>query len=384
MADLMNDVFKNGAPFVGRATDPAISNVSMGLVDFAAQFPTPLDPTELIALAEEASLYRWIPAKRTMLQAETWREIDLLNYMSGTSYATFADGACPEEFTHDGDNLSVTLKNTGAKKSLTISDIMHSAGVTGLAMGAINRLLGPAQAAEGLPGFSDSRSEVVGAIADLKEKEVRLAGVLVVNALDRLCVRGNASSNALEFDGIERLLASGSGVAIPASFTGTFSAITYDRFLVESPIRPTVIVGHPTALQELQAGYFQLGFQGSTTVMVSDGNRLVPGYSFASNLNTAVGTLSVVGDINFSRTNTGNGTFQSALYGMRTTHNGDALVYRSVQIPLSYKDLAPGCTAVSFQLWEKSALVVKNKRFHSNWTGIFTGRILSNLPLVNA
>lgn len=381
MTDQMNDV---GAPLVQRATDPLVSNVSMGLVDFAAQFPTPLDPTELLAMAEEASLYRTLPVKRTMLQAETWREMTSLSYLSGSSYSTFADGACPEEFTHNGANTTITLKNTGAKKSLTISDIMHSAGVTGLAMGAINRLLGPAQANEGLPGYQNAQSEVLGAIADLKEKEIVAAGVLVVNALDRLLVRGNATNNALEFDGIERLLVTGSGVNSPASSTGTFTALGYDRFLAESPIRPTTIMGHPTALQELQAGYFQLGFQGSTQLLVSEGKRLVPGYNFASNVNTSVGTLALVGDINFARTNTGGGTFQSNLYGVRAIHNGENLLYRSVQIPLSYKDLAPGCTAISFQLWEKSALIVKNKPFHSNFGAIFTGRIVSTVPFVNA
>lgn len=383
MSEMINDA-AGGAPFVSRATDPVVSNVNMGLVDFAAQFPTPLDPTEVINLAEEATLYSWIPAKNTMLQAETWRELTSLAYMSGSSYATFADGACPEEFTHDGTNTTVTLKNVGAKKSLTISDIMHSAAVSALPMGAINRLLGPARN-EGTPGaLNYGQAELVATIANLKEKEVTLAAVLTVNALDRILARGNSSTNSLEFDGVETLLNTGTGVHTPATTTGSFTALAYDRFLVESPVRPTVLMGHPATLQELQAGYFQLGFQNSMQLVVSEGSRLVPGYNFASSVNTAVGTLSLVADLNFARTNTGGGTFQASIYGVRAIHNGEQLIYRPVQIPLSYKDLAPGCTAISFQVWEKSALVIKNRRFHSNWRGIFTGRIVTQVPIIGA
>lgn len=371
-----------GAPFVERAADPVVSNVGTP-ADFSAQFPTPLDPTELLELAEAVDLYRFIPAKRTMLQAETWREMTSLVYTSGSYWSTFSDGTCPEEYTHDGENTTVTLKNVGAKKSLTISDIMHSAAVAALPMGAINRLLGPAQT-EGLPGANGAQSEIVGAIRDLKEKEVVLAGVLVLNALDKLLAVGNKTTNSLEFDGIQTLLVSGSGVNVPTSFTGTFTALAYDRFLVESPVRPTVLFGHPAALQELQAGYFQLGFQASQQIMFQNGSRIVPGYNFASSVNTAVGALSLVADTNFTRTSTGGGTFQSAIYGVRATHNGDRLMYRAVQIPLAYKDLMPGCTAISFMLWEKSALVIKNIKFHSNYTAIFTGRIVSVVPAVNA
>lgn len=369
------------APLVTRATDPVVSNVGTP-TDFAAQFPTPLDPTELLRLAEEVNLYRYIPVKRTMLQAETWREMTSLVYTSGTTWIAFADGACPEEYTHDGTNQTITLKNVGAKKSLTISDIMHSAAIAALPMGAINRLLGPAVTGEGLPGVNNVQSEMLGAIADLKEKEVVLAGVLVLNGIDRLLVKGNSSSNSLEFDGVEKWLVSGSGVSMPASFTGTFSALTYDRFLFETPVRPTVLMGHPAALQEVQSGYYQLGFQASQQIIFNAGNRIVPGYNFASSVNTAVGTISLVSDSNFTRTNTGGSTFQASIYGIRATHNGEQLLYRPVQIPLAIKDLMPGCTAISFELWEKSGLVIKNRPFHTNWTGLFSGRIVTGFPTV--
>lgn len=381
MSDLIQDM-AGGAPFVERQADPVISPTYATPSDFAAQWATPLDPTEVIAMAEEASLYKYLPVLRTTLKEETWRELNSLAFTSGSAYVSFADGVCPEEFTHGGANTTVTLKNQGAKKSLGISDIMHSMGVAALPMGGINNMLGPVKAFEGLPGFQNADAATVGRIVDMKEQEILLATILTINGQDRLLAVGNDASNSLEYDGIETYLATGTACHVPATTTGAFTALAYDRFLAESTVRPTVIMGHPTALQEVQSGYFALGFQQSQQVVFADGNRIVPGYNFASSVNTAVGTLSMVGDLNFTRTNTGASTFQSTLYSLRMSHNGVPLVYRRVQIPLSYKDLQPGCTAISFQVWEKSALIIKHSCAHSAAPYLFSGRIVTTSPVI--
>ena len=381
----MTDLIQNmagGEPFVERQADPVISPAYATPGDFAAQWATPLDPTEVIAMAEEASLYKYLPVLRTNLKEETWRELNALAFTSGSAYVSFADGVCPEEFSHSGSNTTVTLKNQGAKKSLGISDIMHSMGVAQLPMGGINNMLGPVKAFEGLPGFQNADTATVGRIVDMKAQEILLATILTINGQDRLLAVGTVVGNSLEYDGIETYLATGTACHVPATTTGAFTALGYDRFLSESVVRPTVVMGHPTALQELQSGYFALGFQQSQQVVFADGNRIVPGYNFASSVNTAVGTLSMVGDLNFTRTNTGASTFQSTIYSLRMSHNGVPLVYRRVQIPLSYKDLMPGCTAISFQVWEKSALVLKHGCAHSAFPALFSGRIVTTSPVI--
>ena len=109
---------------VFRATDPVtLPRPYVAPTDFAAQSPTPLDPTEIIAMCEEVTLLQSIPREGTALKEHTWRELNSLAFTSGSSYIAFADGECPEEYTHDGSNTTVTLKNLGAKKSLSISDI---------------------------------------------------------------------------------------------------------------------------------------------------------------------------------------------------------------------------------------------------------------------
>ena len=132
--------------FVNRATDPVISPAAATPIDFAAQFPQPLDTSELVVMCEELGLWKALPELPTSLKAETWRELNELAFTSGSSYISFADGACPEEFYHDGDNTTVSLKNIGAHKSLEISDIMHSAAVSAISVGqygvGINRLVG--------------------------------------------------------------------------------------------------------------------------------------------------------------------------------------------------------------------------------------------------
>jgi hypothetical protein len=383
--DIMQDLGNGGQGTpVERTTDPVITPAYSTPGDFAAQWATPLDPTEIVALAEEATLYKWVPVLRTNLKEETWRELTSLAFTSGSAYISFADGTCPEEYSHDGSNTTVTLKTQGVKRSLGISDIMHSMGVAALPMGGINNMTGPYANFEGLPGFNNVDVATIGRIRDMKAQEIVLASILMVNGQDKLLVQGNSSSNSLEYDGIEKTLATGSAAHQPASSTGSFTALTFDRFLAEGSVRPTVLLAHPTALQELQSGYFQLGFQQSQQVVLGDGNRIVPGYNFASSVNTAVGTLAMVGDLNFARTNTGGTTFQATIYALRMSHNGVPLVYRRVQIPLSYKDLNPGCTAISFMLWEKSALVVKHKAAHSLYPAIFNGRIVTTVTLVGA
>lgn len=393
MADLTGEKVLNlgeGAEvekaFVSRATDPVISpNYSLP-TDFAAQYPTPLDTTEFIAMCEEVTLLKAIPEIRTALKQHTWREIDTLNFNSGSSYIAFADGYCPEEFEHDGDNSTVTLKNLGAKKSLGVSDIMHSAAVAAAGWNDINQLIGGFPSSEGLPGASDLATFQKEMISDLKEKEVRLASTLVLNGWDRLLVEGDAVTNSLEFNGIETW-ATNTSCTMHSRLTsdiqasGTFSAITFDRFLAEACAKPTMLFGHSTAVQELMAAYFQLGFSGSQEITFNSGDRVTPGYNFAGFVNTAVGRLPVVSDNNFNRTNAG-AAFWADIWALRMSHNGEPLVYRITQIPFSLKDLVPGCTAISFEVWTKTALVIKMCCAQGQYRSLFTGRIYSNCAVI--
>lgn len=370
---------------VFRATDPVILPQPYTTpADFAAQYPTPLDPTEIIAMCEEVTLLQSIPREGTALLAHTWREMSSLAFVSGSSYIAFAEGECPEEYTHDGANTTVTLKNIGAKKSLSISQIMHSQAVAGANWHGINTLVAPAAAGEGMPGGLNDGTFNKEYVANLKEKEIRLAATLVMNGDDRLLVLGDTNTNTLEYDGIEQWQTN-----MSVSFhtndntaSGTFSGIAFDRFLSESCAKPDTLMGHPTTMQEVMSAYFQLGYQGSQLVNFPDGNRIVPGFNFASQVNTGVGRLNVLADNNFTRTAAGAAIFQADVWAMRMRHNGEPLVYQLEQIPLSLKDLVPGCTAISFQLWAKKALIIKHACAHGQYTSQFTGRITTTCTLI--
>jgi len=383
--------FVSGDPAVARATDPVMQPAAyVAPVDFAGQYPQPLDPTEILDLCEEINLYRAIPEQRTSLNAETWRELSLLTMISGTTaaqqYIAFADGYCPEEYTHTGSNQTVYHKNIGAKKNLSIRDIMHSTAVAAANWHGINTLVGGFPASEGIPGGADwgtfQREHVLG----VKEKEVRLAMTLVVNAWDRLLVKGDTATNALEFDGIEQYSTNQSCTfhnnTGQGSATGSFSAITFDRFLSETCAKPTMIFGSPQAIQEMLSAYFQLGFAGSQVINYTDGGRITPGFNFAGFVNTGIGRLGVVADNNFNRTDTGGGTFSAALWALRMTHNGEPLVYKSTQVPLSLNDLTPGCTAISFEIWAATALIIKACCAQSKFTSLFTGRIVATCSTI--
>ena len=370
---------KDGSSFneavVQRATDPVLPSV-ITPADFAEQYPTPLDTTELLPFCEDITVWRAIPEQRTGLQAYTWREMSELSMITGSNLIAFADGYCPEGFEHTGSNSTVTLKNIGAYKSLTISDILHSQAVAGADWNGINRLLGGAPSGEGLPGAQDVGTFQAQSVANLKEKEMRLAATLVMNGWDRLLCVGDASTRALEFDGIAGWM---DNVCTEHSndndSSGTFSGLGFDRYLSEACAKPTHIFGHSTAIQELMSAYFQLGYQGSQVVNFADGERIVPGFNFAGTVNTGIGRLTVVADDNFARANAGGGAFQTTLYALRMVHNGDPLVYKITQVPLAFKDLAPGCTAIAFQIWAKTALIIKMCCAQGAYTTQMTGRV---------
>ena len=385
MAEKILDM-AGGAPFVERATDPVSPNASTP-TDFDAQYPKPLDTTELLNMAEEVNMLRAIPEISTGLKHFTYREMDTLGLVSGSSYLAFADGACPEPYEHDGDNFTVTLKNIGVYKALTDSDIMHSMAVKGMSQGGFGVGIESLGAAfnqfEGLPGVTAGNTRMQEFYASMLAQEIALGGTLVLNGEDKLLVKGNASTNSLEFSGIETMVASGTGAHVntAASASGTFSAQEFDRFLAEG-VKPTMIFGHPQAIQEMMSAYFQLGYQGSQLVNHADGSRIVPGFNFAGEVNTGVGTLTVVADSNFTKTDNGDGTFDASLYPLRMSHNGEPLVFRATQIPLSFKNLAEGCTSIQFTLRKKTALVVKAVNVQSKYSAVFSGRSISVAPSV--
>jgi hypothetical protein len=364
---------------VFRATDPAILPQPYSTPgDFSAQYPTPLDPTEIIAMCDEVTLTQVIPEESTSLKQHTWREMTSLEFTSGSSYIAFADGECPEEYEHDGSNTTVTLKNLGAKKSLSLSDIKHSQAVAAANWHGINQLVGPGADGEGMPGGLDMGTFQREVIANVKEKEIRTGMTLVMNGLDAMLVNGDSNSNSLEFDGIEYWEANNSCSfhSNDNSSSGTFSATSFDRFLAEGCAKPTHIMGHPQAIQEMLSSYFQLGFQGSQVVNFADGNRITPGFNFAGFVNTGIGRLTVVADTNFETNSIGGSNYQATLWCLRMVHNGEPMVYRSTQFPLSLSDLAPGCTAIQFQIWLKTALVVKGcDCFHSKYVSQYSGRV---------
>ena len=370
--------------FVSRATDPALFPATyVQPADFGAQYPNPLDQTEVLAMCEEVNMVMSIPEVKTGLSVYTWREMTSLALTSGSNYLAFLDGECPTEYTHDGANSHVDIKNIGAKKTLSIRDIMHSAASVGAGYG-INMLNGPFPAGEGLPGGADMGTFQKQAIADLKAKEIRLAMTLVLNGEDALLVNGDSNGNSLEFDGFENWATNQSCTMHTNVNTasGTFSSDSFDRFLSEGCAKPTTIFGHPQTIQEMMSAYWQLGASGLQTISIGSGDRITPGCNFSGFVNTGIGRLNVVADANFRRNASSSTAFQSDLWAMRMTHNGDPLVYRVTQIPLSLNDLIPGCTAIAFEVWKATALVIKMCCSHGKYTTQTTGRIVSTCTMV--
>lgn len=369
-----------------RTTDPVIiPQPYSSPADYAAQYPVPLDTTEILAMCEEVTLLKAIPEEMTALKQDFWREMTTLEFTSGSAYLSFQDGSCPEEYTHDGANKTVDIKNIGAKKSLSIRDIKQSQAIAAANWNGINALNGPAQVGEGLPGGNDVGTMQRKLVGDVKAKEIALASTLVLNGEDRLIVQGNHVNNSLEFTGFENWATNYScTMHTPAvsGASGTFSAAAFDRFLSEGCAKPTALFGHPQAIQELMSAYYQLGFAGSQVIQYTDGTRLVPGFNFAAFVNTGIGRLPVYADNNFRRDAAGAAAFQGDIWAMRMTHNGEPLVYRKTQIAFGIQDLVPGCTAISFMVWKATALIIKQCCAHGKYTALFSGSLASTCTLI--
>jgi len=371
---------------IQRAADPNIVVSPTTHPDFDLIWPVLIDPTEVWPMCSEVSLSQVIPDEDWPLKTYMWAEVDEMVLKSGTfqNYLAFADGDCPPEYKDSTTEKTIALKNIGVYKSETLSDIIHAAAVASQPLGGLRTMMQPFLNQNTTPGtqFNSPQEMLMETVAGLKERDIRVGTALVLNGEDYLLAKGDSNQNPLVFDGIETQVTQTKGAHVNTNISGTFSAVEFDRFLQEACVPPDIIMGHPSALQEISSGYFQLGFQGSQVVNVADGNRITPGFNFSNVINTAVGPIQMVADKNFTRIDMGGGTFQSPVFPLRMTYNGVRLIERRTQIPLSMMDLVPGCTSIQFQIIKKTVLVIKAICAQSRYTAKFTGRIVTTCPVI--
>lgn len=334
--------------------------------DFTAQYPQPLDPTEILQLCEEIRVWEALPEVVTDTNADQWREMTALEMdaTGQTNHGFFLKGGCPDTHTRSGTNQTITRMYLGDQATLTYEDIKHSMAVAGMQ-------------GLGISAISTQNRRV--AIADAKAKAMLTMEINTINNWDRALVKGNDTTNPLEFDGIETQVTNANGARTNADPTGQFDVEEFDQFLAAGCARPTHVFGHPMALRAIKYAYMSLGATGGTApimqvVLNKDGSQMIPGYNLADQIDTSVGRLTLVPDFRFTATQVQPDRFHAAVYPLRLYHNGEPIVYKSTQTPLSFKDLAPGCTAISFEIYAVTALVIKHMcaqaLFTANWPGV--------------
>lgn len=349
--------------------------------DYTGQYPQPLDPTEILTQCEEISVWRALPEVVTPFNADQWREMSTLDFATATGLTNdgfFQKGGCPDRITASGSNKTITRMYLGAQQSLSFEDIQHSAAVAAITGLGIQRLL---TATVGGP-------DVISVVRDAKAKEIRKQEILVLNNWDLALVKGNSAVNTLAFDGIETQVTVANGARGNVNTTGAFDIETFDNFLAIGCARPTHLFGHPAALRVVKEGYLSLGAtagaQPIQQVIMTRGadGGVVPGLFLADEVFTAVGKLTLVPDFRFTTTAVGANAFQSSIYALRVYHNGEPIIYKSTQTPLVFKDLVPGCTAISFMVYTVSALVIKHMCAQAVFSSHFTGVASSGCVVV--
>lgn len=319
-------------------------------------------------------MWKALPEVVTDYQADSWREMTSLAFSGdGLTYeGFFPPGACPEEYTHDGSNKTITRRYIGAKKSLTNEEIRHS-----IAVSRINGL-GISQLSTQFGGIQ----QVVG----VKEKEIKLQEILTLNNWDRALVKGNRNTNAYGFDGLETQVTAAAGARTNSNTTGAFDVESFDNFLVAGCAKATHIFGHPKALEAIKKGYLSLGATGGTQpvmmIVTNKDGQVIPGMVLADMIDTSIGRLTLVPDYRFTATQVGANTFSASVFALRVYHNGEPLVYKSTQTPLSFKDLTPGCTAIAFEIYAVTALVVKHMCAQARFTARFTGNLGTGCTII--
>lgn len=349
--------------------------------DFTAQYPQPLDPTEILTECEEISVYRALPEVVTPFNADQWREMTDVDFATATGLTNdgfFDKGGCPDRITASGETKSITRRYIGAQQTLSFEDIQHSAAVAAIRGLGISRLM----------THTVGGPDVIDVVRDAKAKEIKKQEIIVLNNWDLALVKGDNSVNSLAFDGIETQVTAANGARCNADTTGTFNIEEFDNFLVAGCARPTHIFGHPKALESIKKGYLSLGATaGSQPVQQvvltrgADGG-VVPGMVLADEVFTSIGRIMLVPDFRFTATQVADHAFESTVYPLRVRHNGEPLVYKSTQTPLVFKDLSPGCTAISFMVYAVTALTIKHMCAQACWTSQFAGIVGTGCDVV--
>lgn len=282
---------------------------------FTDQYPQPLDPTEILDMCEEITVWKTLPEVVTDYNADTWREMTALSFDSTgeTNHGFFTKGACPDEQTHEGSNTTVTRRYLGVYESITYEDLRHSIAVAKTRGLGISRL-----------SLDSGMETVIG----VKEKAIKLNEVVVLNKWDLALVKGSAAVVANAFNGIENQVNAAGGARVNSNPTGGYDPEEFDNFLAAGCARPTHIFGHPKALRAIAIGYLALGAVGGTqpVQMINinqDRAGIVAGFTLAPQIQTFVGKLILVPDFRFTATTTGADIFSSTVYPLRVYHNGE-------------------------------------------------------------
>lgn len=316
VAKALSEEMKKGDLVEKTQTDPNIlPQPYVQPTQFTAQYPQPLDPTEILDMCEEITVWKTLPEIVTDYNSDQWREMTSLSFDSTgeTNHGFFTKGSCPDEQIHEGENTSVTRRFLGVYESISYEDLRHSIAVSRTRGLGISRL-----------SLDSGMETVIG----VKEKAIKLNEVVALNKWDLALVKGSNAVVATAFDGIEIQVTNANGARVNSNPTGTYNEEEFDNFLAAGCARPTHIFGHPKALRAIALGYLSLGATGGTQPVQmiqinQDRSGIVAGFTLAPRIQTFVGELILVPDFRFTATTTGADIFSSTVYPLRVYHNGE-------------------------------------------------------------
>jgi len=317
----------------------------------AVTYGVEIDPNIVSQIPFDSPIYDYLEGapgapRKKLGQAAVFGLLTAASFTSSThNNGAFAAGGCPPDITTTRSLHSLTKKSYGAMAGVKDIDIIASS------MGI---------APHGVSGLDDVSIKY----RDDAEFLLNLLYVRTRQAVDWAAVRGNSTTDANSFDGLETMVTAANGSQVLNMAGAAFSKAYLDELIVQMMIQgiiPTAIACNPIMFSSIINAYTGGGSQVSINMNMGDTGAV--GY-WADSVITPAGKLPLIGDRRFT-TSGAAPTFTSDIFILTREHAGEPILFFEWQVLPTAIDIGRWqnyCTSQLFAVWSHLVLVEK-----SNW-----------------
>jgi len=194
---------------------------------------------------------------------------------------------------------------------------------------------------------------------------VNMLYVRTRQALDWADIRGNATTNANNFNGLETMVTAANSSKV-LNVAGAMTKGHLDELIIQMMlygITPTAIACNPIMMSTLVDTYTGSGSAVSINMNMGEGGQTM-GY-WGDAIMTPAGRLPIIGDRRFTVTGTAP-NFTGDIFVLTREHMGEPILYHDWQVLPTVLDMGRWsnyCTSQIFVVWSNVVLVEKSDWF---------------------